>query len=164
MSETAQTPTKPTSTPWQQLKSDFWLSIIAVAAVAFSHVVTGFYGPGVWIGLAVVYVIVVFGYALARFIPIKSLPDLFWISLVAMVVTWPGVPGSPAVRSAIDGLSFLPTITPLMAFAALGLGAKEVDLFKRAGVHFAIISLLVFCGTFLGSAIIANFVLALMAP
>lgn len=147
---------------WQQLKSDFWLSIVAVAAVAFSHVVTGIFGPDLWMGLAVVYVIVICGYAMARFIPVKSLPDLFWISLVAMVVTWPGVPGSPAVRDAIDGLSFLPTITPLMAFAALGLGTKEVDLFKRAGVHFAVISLLVFCGTFLGSAIIANAVLGVM--
>ncbi|MEL7041517.1 MAG: hypothetical protein AAGL90_08325 [Pseudomonadota bacterium] len=162
MSDTAEPPQTAPVSPWQQLKSDIWLSIIAVAAVAFSHLVTGIYGPGLWIGLAVIYVIVICGYALARFIPVKSLPDLFWISLVAMVVTWPGVPGSSMVRDAIDGLSFLPTITPLMAFAALGLGTKEVDLFKRAGVHFAIISLLVFCGTFLGSAIIANMVLAWM--
>lgn len=162
MSDTTETLQVETPTPWQQLKSDFWLSVIALAGVAFSHLVTGIYGVDLWIGLAVVYVIVVSGYAMARFIPIKSLPDLFWISLVAMVVTWPGVPGSSAMRSTIDGLSFLPTITPLMAFAALGLGAKEVDLFKRAGVHFALISLLVFCGTFLGSAIIANLVLGLM--
>ena len=162
MAETAEPTNVSAPTPWQQLKSDFWLSVIAVAAVAFSHLVTGIFGLDLWLGLFVVYVIVVCGYALARFIPVKSLPDLFWISLVAMIVTWPGVPGSAWVRDAIDGLSFLPTITPLMAFAALGLGVKEVDLFKRAGIHFAIISLLVFCGTFLGSAIIANFVLGLM--
>ena len=164
MAERSETVEATPASRWQQLKSDFWLSIIAVSAVAFSHMVTGIYGPDLWIGLVVVYVIVICGYAMARFIPVKSLPDLFWVSLVAMVVTWPGVPGSPAVRNAIDGLSFLPTITPLMAFAALGLGMKEVDLFKRAGVHFAVISLLVFCGTFLGSAIIANAVLGVMGP
>ncbi|MEO0881361.1 MAG: hypothetical protein AAFY34_01395 [Pseudomonadota bacterium] len=148
--------------PLERLKSDIWLSVLAVAAVAFSHVVTGLYDRQVWIGLGTVYVIVVLGYGLARYVPIKSLPDLFWISAVAMLATWPGVPGSSYVRGAIDGVSFLPTITPLMAFAALGLGSNEVEMFKRAGLSFVLISLLVFCGTFLGSALVAHLVLTFM--
>ena len=146
----------------QKVMSDLWLSVLATLAIAFSHVITGLYDTGVWIGLAVIYVIVAVGYVLARLITIRILPDLFWVSIVAMLVTWPGVPGSAQVRDAINGVSLLPTLTPLMAFAALGLGSREVQLFKQAGWKFILISVLVFFGTFMGSAIIANIALSLM--
>lgn len=140
---------------------DAWLSLTAILAVGFSHIVIGVYGPELWLGLAVVYAIVVLGYGLAHLVPIRSLPDLFWVSMVAIVAAWPGVPGSAWVRGAIDGVDFLSTITPLMAFAALGLGDKEVGLFRRTGIQFVIVSLLVFFGTFLGSALVAQLVLTL---
>lgn len=152
--------TPPLNTP-NRIARDAWLSFLAILAVAFSHIVTGIYGPDLWLGLAVVYAIVVAGYALAHLIPIRRFPDLFWVSMVAMIVSWPGVPGSDWVRDAIGGLNFLPTITPLMAFAALGLGQKEVTLFRRTGIQFVLISLLVFMGTFMGSALIAQITLML---
>jgi hypothetical protein len=141
--------------------TDIGRSLIAMAAVGFAHGVSGVFSPDVWLGLALVAVIVGVGYLVAHLIPFRSLPDLFWISLVAMVVTWPGVPGSAWLRATIDGVSFLPTITPLMAFAALGLSGREVALFRQAGVQFIVIAVLVFAGTFLGSAIIADLVLRL---
>lgn len=151
-------PAPPSLTVRQRVMRDTWLSFLAILAIAFSHVVTGIYGPELWLGLVVVYAIVISGYVLAHLITIKNFPDLFWVSLVAMVVAWPGVPGSAWVRGAIDGVNFLPTITPLMAFAALGLGAREVQLFRSTGIQFIIISLLVFVGTFMGSALIAQLV------
>lgn len=168
----------------QKVLSDLWLSVLATLAIGFAHFVTptdptsGWHGivvrwsdswamptiyqSLVWEGLAVIYVIVAIGYVLARMITIRILPDLFWVSIVAMLVTWPGVPGSAQVREAISGVSLLPALTPLMAFAALGLGAREVQLFKKAGLNFVLISFLVFFGTFMGSAIIAHIALSLM--
>ncbi len=162
MSEESDTPPAPDAA-MQRLGRDAWLSLLAILAIAFSHLVTGIYGPQLWLGLAVVYCIVVIGYGLAHLIPIRNFPDLFWVSLVAMAAAWPGVPGSGWVRGAIDGVDFLPTITPLMAFAALGLGAKEVQLFRSTGMQFVVISLLVFFGTFMGSALIAQLTLMLTA-
>ncbi|MEM6627808.1 MAG: hypothetical protein AAF719_14020 [Pseudomonadota bacterium] len=153
--------TPPPLSALNRVARDAWLSFLAILAVAFSHIVTGIYGLELLLGLAVVYAIVVAGYALAHAIPIRRFPDLFWVSMVAMVVNWPGVPGADWVRGAIDGVNFLPTITPLMAFAALGLGHKEVQLFRRTGFQFVLISLLVFGGTFLGSALIAQLTLIL---
>lgn len=143
-----------------KIARDTWLSLLAILAVAFSHLITGVYGQGLWLGLAVIFAIVIAGYALAHLVPVRQLPDLFWVSVVAMAATWPGVPGSAWVREAIGGVNFLQTITPLMAFAALGLGQKEVSLFRQTGVQFILISLLVFIGTFLGSAVIAHITLA----
>lgn len=160
MTDTPITSTEPLSI-LQRVRRDTWLSFLAIAAIAFSHLVTGIYGPDLWLGLAIVYAIVAVGYALAHSIPIRNFPDLFWVSLVAMVVAWPGVPGSDWVRGTIDGVNFLPTITPLMAFAALGLGEKEVRLFRNTGIQFVLISLLVFVGTFMGSALVAQLVLSL---
>ncbi|MEO0462947.1 MAG: hypothetical protein AAF127_07435 [Pseudomonadota bacterium] len=139
--------------------TDIGRSLIAIAAIGFAHLVSGVFSLDLWFGLALIAAIVAVGYLVAHFVPVRSLPDLFWISLVTMVAAWPGVPGSGWVRETIDAVNFLPTITPLMAFAALGLSRREVSLFKEAGLKFIVIALLVFAGTFLGSAIIANFVL-----
>ena len=159
MAETTAPP--PPETALARTIRDTGLTAIAILAIAFSHLVTGLADADLWPGLAVVFAIVVVGYGLAHAIPIRQLPDLFWVSIVAMAATWPGVPGSAWVRETIGGVDFLATITPLMAFAALGLGQKEVSLFRKAGLQFVAIALLVFFGTFLGSAMIAHLVLQL---
>lgn len=144
-----------------QALPDIGRSLIAIAAIGFAHAVTGIFSPELWLGLGLIAVLVAAGYVLAHCVPIRSLPDLFWISVVAMLAAWPGVPGSIWIRETLGAVSFLPAITPLMAFAALGLSGREVSLFRQAGVKFVVIAVLVFAGTFLGSAIIAHLVLQL---
>jgi uncharacterized membrane protein YadS len=88
------------------------------------------------------------------------LPDLFWVSNVAVLAAWPGVPGSDFVVMQLEALDRLSTMTPLMAFAALGLGLKEVRLFRQAGLQFLAITVLVLFGTYIGSVAVAQIVLA----
>lgn len=161
MSETLALPPQP-QPGYAIVLANISRSFIAIAAIGFAHMVSGLFSADLLFGLALIAVIVAVGYVVAQAIPIRSLPDLFWISLVTMLAAWPGVPGSDWVRQTIDAVSFLPTITPLMAFAALGLTRREVDLFKKAGIKFVVIALLVFAGTYLGSAVIADMVLSLV--
>ncbi|MEM8985184.1 MAG: hypothetical protein AAGC95_00535 [Pseudomonadota bacterium] len=111
-------------------------------------------------GLLLIYVTVMIGFTIAKVLPSK-LPDLFWVSIIATAAGFPGVPGSAFYISQLSNLSLIATITPVLAFAGLALGKKDIDLFKAAGVQIVFISILVFLGTFLGSAVIAEAVLRL---
>ncbi|MEM9056281.1 MAG: hypothetical protein AAGD86_02315 [Pseudomonadota bacterium] len=111
-------------------------------------------------GLAALFAVVLVGYALAFLIP-SRLPDLFWVSAVATVAGLPPVPGSSLFVGAISALSFTAMITPVLAFVALGLTQRDVTLFRRVGLQMMVLSVLVFVGTFVGSAAVAHVALRL---
>ncbi len=133
----------------------------ALIAVAFAHlIVVKTTLPALAAGLAAIFAIAIIGYAFARLAPV-GLPDLFWVSLVAIAATAPGVPGASVLTGALDELDLASTMVPVMAFAALGLRKDETELFRRTGPAFVVISLLVFTGVFIGCALIAHIILAL---
>ncbi|MEL7028979.1 MAG: hypothetical protein AAGL49_07135 [Pseudomonadota bacterium] len=109
-------------------------------------------------GLGCIFVVVLLGYAVAKSVP-TSLPDLFWVSIFATAAGFPGVPGSSIFIEHVSKLNLIATITPVLAVAGLGLSAKDVALFRATGLQFVFVSVLVFLGTFLGSAVVAEFVL-----
>ena len=57
-----------------------------------------------------------------------------------------------------DKVHFLGTTTPILAFAGISVGNKIEEL-KKISWKLVIVAMLVFCGTFFGSAIIAQTVL-----
>lgn len=109
-------------------------------------------------GLIALFLIVMLGYLAAILIP-SRLPDIFWISIVATLVGIPGLPWSEMFIGSISKLSFVAMITPVLSFVALSLTAREVALFRKTGLQITFISILVFSGTFVGSALVAHGVL-----
>ncbi|MEM7707284.1 MAG: hypothetical protein AAF358_17130 [Pseudomonadota bacterium] len=103
---------------------------------------------------------VLIGYVVAIAIPTR-LPDLFWISMVTTLAGLPFVPGSEWFLKSLQPLRFVAMITPVLAFAALSLRRREVTLFRATGYKMILISLLVFLGTYFGSAIVAHVALQL---
>ena len=144
---------------WIGLSNDIKLGSIVLTGVILAHFVSDSFDPRMALGGLAVLLIIVVGQSIARLPLLRMLPSLFWVGIVAIIVTWPGVPGSQLLGNQIAKVSFLPVITPLMAFAALGLTQKDIDLFRTAGVRFVIIALFVFIGTYAGSALIAEAVL-----
>ena len=140
---------------------DAKLAAVAFAGIFFAHFITGTADRRMLVGGLIIFAIIVAGQGIARLIAVRGLPGLLWVAILAMVVTWPGVPGSQFARDAMGGIGFLLVITPLMAFAALGLTSRDIRLFRKAGLRFVAISLLVFLGTFLGSVVIAQAVFKL---
>ena len=143
------------------LLTDTKRAAIALAAIFLTHLVSGIADRRMVVGGVILFAIVIVGQGIGRLAAVRGLPSLFWVAMVAMVTTWPGVPGAEFVRDALGGIGFLAVITPLMAFAALGLTGQDIRLFRQAGARFFAISLLVFLGTFLGSALIAQAVFKL---
>ncbi|MEM9705206.1 MAG: hypothetical protein AAF850_03925 [Pseudomonadota bacterium] len=107
------------------------------------------------IGLSLLGIFVVAGFVLT-WITGEKLPPLFWVSMVALAAGFPGVPGSAWVIDKIQAISFIATITPVLAFAALGIRADDVSSFRQNGLKIAVVAIFVFLGTFIGSALIAQ--------
>lgn len=106
-------------------------------------------------GLAIIVVVVAAGYGLYRLTGAR-LPAVLWVSLVAMVLTYPSLPFAAEVAAVTGKINFLALATPVIAIAGLSI-AKDVPIFRRLGWRIVVVSLLANAGTFLGATIIAEF-------
>lgn len=86
----------------------------------------------------------------------RKLPAVCWISLVAMVMTFPATPYSAEIAELTGKVSFLALITPMLTFAGLSL-AKDIPAFRRLGWRIVVVSLLANAGVFLAATVIAQF-------
>lgn len=98
-------------------------------------------------------------YELINLVSPKNLPAIAYISLIAIIVTIPGVPFAEFSSAAMGKIGLLPLCTPILAYAGISLG-KDMDTFKEQGVAIVLVALFTFVGTFIGSAIIAQIVLS----
>lgn len=136
------------------------ITAVTLVLTFVSHLVSQPETPAqLWPGHVLLFVIVMAGFVVAKLVPSK-LPDLFWVSLAATLAGMPFTPGSAWFLQHLSQLSLVPTITPVLALAALGLQADDVTRFKQIGLQVIAVSLLVFAGTFFGSALVAQAVLA----
>ncbi|MFC7067671.1 hypothetical protein [Brucella rhizosphaerae] len=109
-------------------------------------------------GMAVLYAASIFGLMLARFMPFY-LPSVAWVSLIAIIVTIPGVPGSDYVVAKVADLNFLALATPALAYGGLALTRNEFEIARRSGWKIVIVAICVMIGTYLGSVIVADLML-----
>lgn len=113
-------------------------------------------------GLLILLVITLIGcliYELINKFTSKNLPAIAYISLVAILVTIPGLfPFADYCIETMNKIGLLPLCTPILAYAGISLG-KDLDTFKEQGVAIVVIALFTFVGTFIGSAVIAQLIL-----
>ena len=115
--------------------------------------------PGMVMLLAITIIGVAISDVLDKALP-KNLPAIAYISLVAIIVTIPGVPGAEYMFASMNKIGLLPLCTPILAYAGISLG-KDFDTFKSQGIAIVCVALLTFVGTYVGSAVIAEVVLRL---
>ncbi|MNL22764.1 hypothetical protein D3C87_1441240 [compost metagenome] len=82
-----------------------------------------------------------------------------WTSLLAILVTIPGIPGSAWVISQVEALNFLALATPALAYGGLALTKGEFDIARKSGWKIVIIAVCVMFGTYIGSVFIADIAL-----
>lgn len=126
------------------------------------NLIQGFTFADTILGMGVLLAIVFVGVAIYKIIPWKGLPAVAYIVTLGCIVTIPGlIPGAEFITKATSKISFIGLCTPILAYAGLAIG-KDIDLLKKQGWRIVIVGLMVFVGTFLGSAIIAESVLRFM--
>jgi len=111
-------------------------------------------------GMAFLYAMSIVGLLLARFMPFY-LPSVAWISLVAILATIPGVPGSAFIVQQVDKLNFLALATPALAYGGLALTQNEFQIARTSGWKIVIVAICVMFGTYMGSVVVADVTLKL---
>lgn len=107
------------------------------------------------IGMLFLILFSVLGLIIRKFINI-GVPAVAWVSVVAIIGGIPQLPFGEYVLATTDKIGMLLLITPVLAFAGLAISQSEITLFKKSGFKIIIIALLIFTGTFIGSALIAQ--------
>lgn len=111
-------------------------------------------------GMAILYLLSVAGLVLARYLPFY-LPGVAWTSLLAILVTIPGIPGTAWVLEQVNTLNFLALATPALAYGGLALTKGEFDIARKSGWKIVIVAICVMFGTYIGSVVIADISLRL---
>ena len=109
-------------------------------------------------GMLILFVMTMIGLLLTKLAPFY-LPSIAWISAVAIVLTLPWTPGSAWILGHVQEVNVLALATPVLAYAGLAITKHEFVTFKHSGWKIIIVACLVFIGTYLGSALVADVVL-----
>ncbi|TCP30897.1 hypothetical protein EV207_10476 [Scopulibacillus darangshiensis] len=138
--------------------------IIVFSVVGLITLVGNWVGYGVspikaFPGMVVIALIAIIGYLLSKIIPIK-LPAVFWVALLAILISSPIFPGHAFFTKLTDEVNILALATPILAYAGLSFG-KDIGVFKKLSWRIVVVSLVVFTGTFLFAAILSEFSLRL---
>ncbi|KAA9030644.1 hypothetical protein [Niallia endozanthoxylica] len=108
-------------------------------------------------GILVLIAISLVGLILGKMIPVQ-IPAVAYISLIAIIVSIPGVPGSEQVVKWTSNVNMLAICTPILAYAGIAIGRSWAD-FRKLGWRSIIVGMCVLLGTYLGSAVIAEIIL-----
>lgn len=109
--------------------------------------------------------LVIFGVAMVGFIisqlPIlKKMSPVFWVGIIAVVMSTPGFPGSEYINSSTGVIQFAALGTPTLAYAGLALG-KDLPILKKMSWKIVVVGLAVISGTFLLATIVSQIALLL---
>ncbi|MDR2362824.1 MAG: DUF340 domain-containing protein [Spirochaetaceae bacterium] len=110
-------------------------------------------------GMLILIALAIAGILLARVFP--KIPAAAYIVTLGCIITYPRVPGAAFINAAIAKVSFMSLTTPILAYAGIAIG-KDLGSFKKSGWRIIVLACVVFIGTFIGSAIIAEIVLRLL--
>lgn len=108
-------------------------------------------------GLIILIAVSVLGLIMEKVIP-GNIPAVGYIGLIAIIVSLPFVPGSEIVVEWTSKISILALATPILAYAGISIGSNWAD-FRKLGIRSVAVALMVFFGTFIGSALIAEIIL-----
>ncbi len=109
-------------------------------------------------GVILIIIIAMLSLIIKDLTPKLQFPAFAWATMIALILSMPFMPTANLFLAYTDKIHFLGTTTPILAFAGISVGNKIEEL-KKISWKLVIVAMLVFCGTFFGSAIIAQTVL-----
>ncbi len=146
---------------WNEMRDITFILLVTAAFAWVANVVA--YTPDLMkssIGCFLLALIATIGCLVAKLPGLNKLPVVFWVSMVAVVISLPGFPGGATVLSYTKEVNFLAITTPLLAYAGLSLG-KDLEAFKRLSWRIVPVALAVAAGSFLCATALAEVMLHL---
>lgn len=110
------------------------------------------------VGLLMVTVVCLAALLIGEVKALKKIPPFAWASLISLVLTTPWCPLSELVLKYTGNVSTGQIGTVILVVAGVSIGTRLADV-KRLSWKIVLVSIFVFCGTFFGSALIAEVIL-----
>lgn len=111
------------------------------------------------LGMLCIIAIAIISLKIKEALPWK-IPAFAWASLLALLLTTPVSPVKDVILTLIKEISAGQIGTVILALAGVSIGLKLGDI-KKLSWKMIIVAIVVFCGTFFGSALISQLVLKL---
>lgn len=111
-------------------------------------------------GLLILTAIAVAGILMAKCLP-GNIPSVAYVVTLGCILTYPAVPCAAFINTYVSKVGFVSLCTPLLAYAGVAIG-KDLDDFAKSGWRIVLVACVVFIGTYIGSAIIAQGILQSM--
>lgn len=142
---------------WSIAETIAFLVILSVLSLV-ANSIPGKVGPLEAIpGMVILIVITVAGILMAEYLP-GHIPAAAYVTTLGCILTIPGFPGSEIINLYVKKVGFLALCTPILAYSGVSIG-KDLDAFKQTGWRIVILSCVIFIGTYIGSAVIAQLIL-----
>ncbi len=109
-------------------------------------------------GVLLIIIIAMLSLIIKDLTPKLQFPAFAWATMIALLLSMPFMPTAKIFLEYTGKVHFLATTTPILAFAGISVGNKIQEL-KQISWKIVIVAMTVFCGTFFGSAVIAQMVL-----
>lgn len=113
-------------------------------------------------GIPGLLILVAIGYAgcmLGLLVP--KIPTVIWITLIGILLAMPyNTITGPFVAEQVGKLGLLSCSAPVLAYAGVSIGKDWIE-FKKIGLKGIIVAVFVMIGTYLGSALVAQFILSM---
>ncbi len=109
--------------------------------------------PGMLILIALAFV----GIWLGKVLP-GGIPGVAYVVTIGCILTYPGLPTAEFINAAVSKVGFLQLCTPILAYAGIAI-CKDLDVFAKSSWRIVAVSCVVFIGTYIGSAVIAQVIL-----
>lgn len=139
-----------------------WIFLLGLSGMGMA--LANYIGAGKAFGESLPGILILLGISLTavvldRLIPIR-LPVIAYCSIVGLLVACPWSPVSAYVIAAANKINFTAPLTLVGSFAGMSIG-NQLRVFVQQGWKMVCVALLVMTGTFIGSLLIAQFVLEL---
>ena len=145
----------------EKMKDILLILVVAAAYSVIAHTVgsNGDLAAGS-IGALVLVVITVIGIVISWLPGFKMLPMVFWVSIVAVVVSMPQFPLSDWILAQTKNVGFLSITTPILAYGGICVG-KDLQAFKQLSWRIVPVALAVAAGSFICATALAELMLHL---
>lgn len=145
----------------EKMKDMLFILVVTAAYSVIAHTVgsNGDIAAGS-IGALVLVAITVVGIVISWLPGFRKLPMVFWVSIVAVVVSMPQFPISDCILAQTKNVGFLSITTPILAYGGLCLG-KDLQAFKQLSWRIVPVALAVAAGSFICATALAEIMLHL---
>ena len=145
----------------EKMKDILFILVVTAAYSVIAHTVgsNGDLAAGS-IGALVLVVITVIGFVFCLLRCFNMLPLVFWVAIVAVVVSMPQFPLGDCILAQTKNVGFLSITTPILAYVGLCLG-KDLQAFKQLSWRIVPVALAVAAGSFICATALAELMLHL---